>query len=74
MGETAAANWTEALHALPGMRGVAMEKDEVVIYADRASLPALMLRLRDDPQFAFEQVMDICGVDWPEHAERFEVV
>ena len=35
---------------------------------------ALMTTLRDDPRFAFEQVMDICGVDWPERAERFDVV
>ena len=33
-----------------------------------------MTTLRDDPRFAFEQVMDICGVDWPERAERFDVV
>ena len=33
-----------------------------------------MATLRDDPRFAMEQVMDICGVDWPERAERFEVV
>lgn len=38
-----------------------------------ALLPALAL-LRDDPRFAFEQCMDICGVDWPERAERFDVV
>ena len=33
-----------------------------------------MTTLRDDPRFAFEQVMDICGVDWPQRAERFDVV
>ena len=33
-----------------------------------------MRTLRDDPRFAFEQLMDICGVDWPERAERFDVV
>ena len=33
-----------------------------------------MTALRDDPRFAFEQCMDICGVDWPERAERFDVV
>ena len=33
-----------------------------------------MTTLRDDPRFAFEQVMDICGVDWPDRAERFDVV
>jgi len=46
----------------------------VVAEADRDSLLSLMLTLRDDPRFAFEQVMDICGVDWPERAERFDVV
>ena len=47
---------------------------ELVLHADRRALPALMLLLRDDPRFAFEQCMDICGVDWPERAERFDVV
>jgi NADH-quinone oxidoreductase subunit C len=47
---------------------------ELVLRARRDALPALMLLLRDDPRFAFEQCMDICGVDWPECAERFEVV
>ena len=53
---------------------VACEKGEVVAHADRDALLALMTTLRDDPRFAFEQVMDICGVDWPERAERFDVV
>ena len=47
---------------------------ELVLRAKRDALVPLMLLLRDDPRFAFEQVMDICGVDWPERAERFEVV
>ena len=33
-----------------------------------------MTLLRDDPQFRFEQMMDLCGVDFPERAERFDVV
>ena len=33
-----------------------------------------MALLRGDPRFAFEQCMDICGVDFPERPERFEVV
>ena len=35
---------------------------------------ALATTLRDDPRFAFEQMMDLCGVDWPERGERFDVV
>jgi NADH-quinone oxidoreductase subunit C len=60
--------------ALPGVTKVTREKDELVAHAARETLPALMLALRDDPACSFEQVMDICGVDWPERAERFDVV
>jgi NADH-quinone oxidoreductase subunit C len=59
---------------LPGVGAVSIEKGEVVAGAARDGLVALMTTLRDDPRFAFEQVMDICGVDWPERAERFDVV
>ena len=59
---------------LAGVRSVRVEKGEVVADADRDALVTLMTVLRDDERFAFEQVMDICGVDWPERAERFDVV
>jgi NADH-quinone oxidoreductase subunit C len=64
----------ELVGALPGVRSVAIRLEELTAFADRDGLPALMLTLRDDPHFAFEQLMDVCGVDWPERAERFEVV
>jgi NADH-quinone oxidoreductase subunit C len=63
-----------AVAALDGVRDVRIEKGEIVAEADRGALIALMTTLRDDTRFAFEQVMDICGVDWPERAERFDVV
>jgi NADH-quinone oxidoreductase subunit C len=47
---------------------------ELVLRVLRERLLQTMALLRDDPRFAFEQLMDICGVDWPERAERFEVV
>jgi NADH-quinone oxidoreductase subunit C len=47
---------------------------EAEIFAAREALPALMTMLRDDPRFAFEQCVDICGVDRPSRAERFDVV
>ena len=64
----------DSLAALPGVRAVRVEKSEVIVSAERDSLVALMTTLRDDPRFACEQAMDICGVDWPERAERFDVV
>ena len=64
----------EAARPLPGVTAVAVELGEVVAHAGRDGLVTLMTMLRDDPRFAFEQVMDICGVDWPQRPERFEVV
>lgn len=34
----------------------------------------ILTKLRDDPQSQFEVLIDICGVDYPERAQRFEVV
>ena len=47
---------------------------ELVLRVRREWLLETMLVLRDDPRFACEQCMDICGVDWPDRPERFEVV
>ncbi|MBS0561151.1 MAG: NADH-quinone oxidoreductase subunit C [Proteobacteria bacterium] len=63
-----------AVATLPGVTAVSIEKNEVVASAERDAVLALMTTLRDDPRFAFEQLMDLCGVDWPDRAERFEVV
>ena len=35
---------------------------------------ALLTFLRDDPKCQFKQLIDICGVDWPEREKRFDVV
>ncbi|HEY4040517.1 MAG TPA: NADH-quinone oxidoreductase subunit C [Rhodopila sp.] len=63
-----------AVAAIPGISGVRTEGGELVAVAGRDSLYDVMAVLRDDPRFAFEQVMDICGVDWPDREERFDVV
>lgn len=64
----------QAVATIRGIAGWRIERDELIATADRDSLLAVMMTLRDDPRFAFEQVMDICGVDWLERAERFDVV
>jgi NADH-quinone oxidoreductase subunit C len=63
-----------ALHALPGVASVIREHGALVVSTDAASAYGLLQHLRDAPEFAFAQVMDICGVDWPDRALRFEVV
>jgi NADH-quinone oxidoreductase subunit C len=59
---------------LPGVTSASVLLGEVVALAGRDGLLALMLALRDADGLKFEQVMDICGVDWPERTERFDVV
>jgi NADH-quinone oxidoreductase subunit C len=60
-----------------GVTGVSrayVQNGEIVVEVPRESLIAVMTTLRDDPRFACEQVMEICGVDWPEREQRFDVV
>jgi len=63
-----------AVASIPDVSGFRIEGGELVVHAARDSLLSVMTTLRDDPRFAFEQMMDLCGVDWPERAERFDVV
>jgi NADH-quinone oxidoreductase subunit C len=63
-----------AVGSIPGVTGIRIDCCELVALAERDSLISVMTTLRDDPRFAFEQMMDLCGVDWPERAERFDVV
>ena len=37
-------------------------------------LIALLTFLRDDPKCLFKQLIDVCGVDWPDREKRFDVV
>ncbi|RJF85336.1 NADH-quinone oxidoreductase subunit C [Sphingomonas cavernae] len=45
---------------------------EVAVTVKREALVAVMTALRD--KLAYQQLMEIAGVDWPENPERFEVV
>ena len=58
----------------PGVSRAGLESGEVVVHGTRDTLAELLTKLRDDPRTSCEQAMDICGVDWPERAERFDVV
>jgi len=64
----------DAVDKLTGVLAVRVEKGEVIVDARADGIVKLLTTLRDDPRFAFEQMMDICGVDWPKRAERFDVV
>ncbi|KQN29867.1 NADH-quinone oxidoreductase subunit C [Sphingomonas sp. Leaf38] len=47
---------------------------EVALHVRREDLYDAMIALRDTPALAYQQLMEIAGVDYPDRAERFEVV
>jgi NADH-quinone oxidoreductase subunit C len=47
---------------------------ELTLIVAPADIVRVLTFLRDDPQTQFINLVDICGVDYPERAERFEVV
>lgn len=49
-------------------------KGELVLHTTREKLLDLVKFLRDDDKCQFKQLVEIAGVDYPERAERFEVV
>ena len=47
---------------------------ELMLETTPDRIVALLTYLRDDPKCLFKQLIDICGVDWPEREKRFDVV
>lgn len=45
---------------------------ELTLVAPRGRIVEVLTTLRD--QFGFQQLLDLCGVDYPDRKERFEVV
>ncbi|HEU4838773.1 MAG TPA: NADH-quinone oxidoreductase subunit C [Micavibrio sp.] len=50
------------------------QKNELCIVARRASIVPFLTFLRDDAVCDFKQLVDVCGADYPDRPERFEVV
>ena len=70
-----AALQAEVTRVLTGMvldHSVSHGELSVIVMRDR--IVDAMQVLRNDPALAMTQLIDICGVDYPERAERFEVV
>ncbi|MCH6589672.1 MAG: NADH-quinone oxidoreductase subunit C [Proteobacteria bacterium] len=54
--------------------GTEVEFDELMVRARRDLIVKVLTFLRDDVNCRFQQLMDLCGVDYPEREKRFEVV
>ncbi len=50
------------------------EKDELVFSVQAENIIQVLQFLRDDRECAFTTLLDVCGVDYPNRPERFEVV
>ncbi|HLN22854.1 MAG TPA: NADH-quinone oxidoreductase subunit C [Patescibacteria group bacterium] len=49
-------------------------KGELIVTVRGATIQKVLTFLRDDANCLFKQLMDVCGVDYPEREQRFEVV
>jgi len=61
--------------ALPdAVQGHDIHHGELSVQVARDAILDVLTHLRDDPQCRFTVLCDICGVDYPDRPERFEVV
>tara|TARA_B110000444_G_scaffold205535_1_gene198760 strand:- start:62 stop:691 length:630 start_codon:yes stop_codon:yes gene_type:complete len=51
-----------------------IKSDELTITIDKSNLIKVISFLKEDKDFQFKQLIDICGVDYPNRLERFEIV
>lgn len=59
---------------LEAVTGTGQDHDELFVTCKRDGVVRLLTFLRDDSNCLFKVLIDICGVDYPESPERFEVV
>ena len=62
----------KAIGAKPDAPNIAF--GEVTLAVPREQILSVLTKLRDDPACQFEILIDICGVDYPARANRFDVV
>ena len=59
---------------IKGVTGYKVEFNEVTLTADASAIVGILTTLRDGPGFEFQQLIDLCGADYPTRAQRFDVV
>lgn len=61
--------------ALPGeVTATGIAKDELCVSVRSEAIVKVLTFLRDDINCQFKVLMDVCGVDYPDREERFDVV
>ncbi len=69
----------EALETIEGAIGELIlekkiERGELTIVVPARQIVRVLTFLRDEPTLLFKELVDLCGVDWPEREQRFDVV
>ncbi|GJM00269.1 MAG: NADH-quinone oxidoreductase subunit C [Rhodomicrobiaceae bacterium] len=57
-----------------GVKTATVEHDELTLIVERDEILNVLKFLRDDPQCKFNCIIDLCGVDYPQRENRFDVV
>jgi NADH-quinone oxidoreductase subunit C len=70
--EALGAHLTAALG--PRIAAHSLRHGELALTVARADIVSVLTFLRDDPACRFAVLADLCGADYPDRAERFEVV
>jgi NADH-quinone oxidoreductase subunit C len=56
------------------LRAGRVERGELTLHVQTGAIVRVLTYLRDQPSCQFKMMVDLCGVDYPEREERFEVV
>jgi len=57
-----------------GVTGFEIRYDQLALFVEREQIVEVLTALRDGPEFQFQQLVDIAGVDYPQRNPRFDVV
>jgi NADH-quinone oxidoreductase subunit C len=73
---TATPEFQEAVNTALGADVLAstIEHGQLIVTVPGERIVPVLTMLRDDLQFLFEQLIDVCGVDYPDRPQRFEVI
>ena len=86
MGTVGTHIWTQPQAALEAMLaaigpalggdllGSRIDRGELTLEVRPEAVARVLTRLRDEPGLLFRQLVDLCGVDYPERERRFDVV
>ena len=59
---------------IKGVTGYKVEFNELTLTAEAGAIVGVLTALRDGAAFQFQQLIDLCGADYPTRAKRFDIV